>query len=81
MTAQKAYEIIKKEQPEMVVIECLAFSDFYAFGLVEKGKENEISGGGYSTVNKNSGEIGEFSPPQDFEAFFAAKAIDVNTLS
>ena len=80
MTAKEAYEIIKKEQSGMVAIECLEFPDFYAFGLTEKGEEDEAFGGGYYTVNKISGELNTFTPTQDFEAFFAAKTIDTNTL-
>ena len=73
MTAKEAYEIIKKEHSGMMVIECLEFPDFYAFGLIEKGKEDESFGGGYYTVNKIGGELNAFSPTQDLEAFFAAK--------
>lgn len=81
MTAKEAYVIIKKENPGMVTIECLEFLDFYAFGLTEKGKEDEQIGGGYITVNKTSGEIGGFNPTEDFDAFFAAKPIDIDTLN
>ena len=81
MTAKEAYEIIKKENPGMVTIECLEFLDFYAFALTEKGREDEQIGGGYFTVNKTSGEIGAFNPTEDFDAFFAAKSIDIDTLN
>lgn len=75
MTVKEAYEIIKKDNPGMVAVECLEFADFYAFGLAEKGKEDELIGGGYNTVNKTSGKLGGFNPVQDFEAFFAAKRV------
>ena len=55
----------------------MEFEDFYAFALKDKGSENELAGGGYDTVNKDTGEIGTFSPPQDFDAFFSAKHIDI----
>ena len=80
MTVQNAYEIVKRKYPDMVAIECLDFSDFYAFGLAEKGRETEEVGGGYVTINKDSGELGGFTPTQDFEAFFAAKEIPVDIL-
>lgn len=80
MTVQNAYEIVKRKYPDMVAIECLDFPDFYAFGLVEKGREPEEVGGGYVTINKDSGKIGGFTPTQDFEAFFAAKEIPVDIL-
>ena len=81
MTAKEAYKIIKQAYAEMVVIECLEFPDFYAFGLTEKGKENESVVGGYFTVAKDSGKLGGFNPTSDFEAFFAAKSIDVSTFN
>jgi hypothetical protein len=80
MTVQEAYEIVKKENPGMVAIVCLEFTEFYAFGLTEKGRENEPIGGGFITVNKSTGETGGFSPTEDFDAFFAAKDIPIDTL-
>lgn len=80
MTVQEAYEIIKKNNPGMIAIECLSFVDFYAFGLTEKGRENELIGGGYDTVDKTTGELGSFNPVQNFDAFFTAKKIPVKTL-
>lgn len=81
MTIQKAYETIKHNYPDKVVVECLEFADFFAFALTDKGAENESAGGGYNIINKDSGEIGTFSPVQDLEAFFAAKRLDVRTLN
>ena len=81
MTIQKAYETIKHNYPDKVVVECLEFADFFAFALTDKGVENESAGGGYDTINKTSGAIGTFSPVQDLEAFIAAKQIDVSTLN
>lgn len=81
MTVQKAYEIVKQINPRMVAVECLEFPDFYAFALVEKEFEKELSGGGYNTVNKITGEVGVFNPTQDFESFFEAKSINIDTLN
>lgn len=81
MTAKEAHGIIKKEYPGMVTIECLEFQSFYAFGLTEEGKEDEQIGGGYVTVDKTSGKTGTFNPTEDFDAFFEAKPIDVDTLN
>ena len=80
MTVQEAYEIVKDKYQGMVAVDCLEFPDFYAFGLTEKGREDEPVGGGYVTVNKQSGVLGGFSPTQDFDAFFAAKPIDAEAL-
>lgn len=81
MTAKEAMQIIKSKYTDMSVIECLDFPDFFAFGLTVKGAEGEDVGGGYFTVAKNSGKLGEFTPMQDFEAFLTAKQIDINTLN
>lgn len=75
MTANDAYEVIKKANPKMSVVECLEFPEFYAFALVPKGKEGEPIGGGYDTVDKRTGELGAFNPIEDFGAFRAAKKI------
>lgn len=81
MTVKEAMQIIKNKYPDMSVIECLDFPDFYAFGLTEKGAEDEEVGGGYYTVEKDNGKLGVFSPTQDFDAFLSAKSIDINTIS
>lgn len=80
MTIQEAYNKIKNNNPDKVIVECLEFVDFYAFALTDKGSEDEPAGGGYVTINKTSGEIGAFSPVQDFDAFFAAKKIDLTAI-
>ena len=77
VTAKEAYKIIKKKYPDKVVVECLEFNNFYAFALADKGTENEPFGGGYDTVDKNTGKIDVFSPMEDFEAFFTAKKIKI----
>lgn len=81
MTVQEAYKIIKKEYPEKVVVECLEFADFYAFALAEKGTEGQPRGGAYDTVDKVSGELDGFNPITDFDAFFSAKKIPIDTLN
>lgn len=75
MTANDAYEIIKKKYPKFSVVSCLEFPGFYAFALVPKGKEGEPIGGGYHTIDKRSGKQGAFNPIEDFDAFRAAKRI------
>lgn len=77
---REAYEKIKSDNPDKVVVECLEFADFYAFALADKGSEDETAGGGYDTINKTTGENGTFSPVQDFDAFFAAKTVDLTTI-
>lgn len=81
MTVREAYQLVIETHPGKVAVVCLDFPDFYAFGLKEQRKEKEPIGGGYTTVNKLSGELGGFVPTEDFEAFFAAKRIDIKTLN
>lgn len=77
MTAKEALEIIKGKYPDMSVIECLEFPDFYGFALTEKGEEDEPTGGGYITVSKEDGTISAFTPTMDLELFLSAKFIDL----
>ena len=58
MTAKEAYAILKTKYPDLVAIECLEFSELFAFAMVEKGWVGEAVGGGYHTVKKSTGEIG-----------------------
>ena len=81
MTAQEAYKIVKQENPGMVAIDCIEFDDFFAFGLTDKGFEDELCGGGFITVNKISGKTGGYTPTENLEAFVAAKRIDIDTLN
>ena len=67
MTVQEAYEIIKKENPRMKVIQCLDFAEFYAFALADKNWSGELVAGAYTTVNKNTREVGILFPYEDFE--------------
>lgn len=80
MKAKEAAEIIKRKNEDFVIIDCLEFDDFFAFALTEKGRENELFGGGYDTVSKKDGSTSTFNPVQDFDKFFAAKHIDINSL-
>lgn len=77
MTAKEAKIIIEKEYASQVVVECLDFTDFFAFALTDKGKENEDFGGGYITVNKRTKELGSFSPTEDLDLFMKAKSVDI----
>ena len=81
MTAKKAAEILKSKYNNKSIVECLEFADFFAFALTDKGKEKELRGGGYNTVNKKTGIISTFNPIQNMSAYMAAKLIDINTLN
>lgn len=80
MTAKEAHDIIKKQYPNMTSIECLEFADFFAFALVETGRENESIATAYNTVDKNTSALSVFNPIEDFDSYFAAKSIDLEEL-
>lgn len=80
MIAKDASRIVSAHYPNKTVIECLEFPDFYAFAMVDKGREGELYLGGYYTVDKNNGAIGGFSPADDWDALDAAKKIELAEL-
>ena len=81
MTAKEASEKLLAKHPDKVILECLEFPKFYAFALIEKSQVGQMVGGGYRTVDKNSGAIGGFSPTSDLDAFFAAKKINLKEIN
>ena len=80
MKATEALTIINKAFPKRKVIECLEFSEFFAFGMVENGNSEDLVGGAFDTVDKETGEISFFNPTSDLKAFINAKRIDVTEL-
>ena len=80
MTVKDASRIVMAHRPNKTIIECLEFPNFYAFAMVDKGRENEWFLGGYYTVDKVDGTIDGFSPVDDVDALFAAKPIDLAEL-
>lgn len=78
ITAKEAFQIIKDKYIDQSVIECFELSDCYAFGLVDKGRENELCGGGYCTVNKYNGCLGGMTSVK--LAFSKATSIEINKL-
>ena len=82
MTSLKeAYDIVKVKHQNEKVVECLEFEDFFAFFFIAKDTDdNEEYAGAYCTIQKKDGKMSTFNPTSDFEAYFAAKRIDVNGL-
>lgn len=76
MSVKDAMQIIEKEYPDMSIVECLEFPEFYGFALTEKGRENEPFGGGYVTVSKTNGDVSIFIPTDDLQLFMSAKPIE-----
>ena len=78
MTFEKA---IKKAQviypKDYVCQSALDMGEFWAFFFSPPINKDEWYGGGYTTVNKNTGEIGSFIPPDNFELFSKAKRIEI----
>ena len=80
MTVKDASRIVTAHRPNKTIIECLEFPTFYAFAMVDKGRENELFLGGYYTVDKADGTIDGFSPADDWGALSTAKPIDLAEL-
>ena len=78
MTVKEAAQVILREYPDKSIVGCLDFPAFFAFALVDKGREGELFGGGYDTVNKADGTLGSFSPTDDLELFRKAKKIKLS---
>ena len=81
MTVNEAARIIMTEYPDKAIVECLDFPAFFAFALVDKGREGELFGGGYDTVNKLDGTVGSFSPTDDLELFHRARKVKLRKVS
>ena len=80
MTVKDASNIIMAHRPDKVIIDCWEFQDFYAFALTENGRENEWYLGGYWTVGKADGAIGDLSPVDDWDALSVTRQIDIAEL-
>lgn len=77
MLFKDALKTIKDAFPQIEIIECLEFPEFYAFALIDKGKEKEDVGGGYNTVSKRDGSLSTFAPTMDIHLFMSAKSVDL----
>jgi len=66
---------------DTLLISCRDFGDFWGFGFMpptyDPDVATDINGGGYDTVNKETGETGFFIPPMDLELFLKAKFIPI----
>ena len=80
MTAKDASRIVMALRPNKTIIECLEFPDFYAFAMVDKGREGEWYLGGYWTVGKADGAIGDLRPVDDWDALSVIRQIDLAEL-
>lgn len=80
MNIHEAAKLVRGKYKDKVINECLELSNFYAFSLVEKGRENELCGGGYHTVDKTTGELSVVNPIRNLKVFMEAKKIDIANL-
>ena len=80
MLIEEALKIIKNNFPEMEIIECLEFPEFYAFAIIGKGAEHRDFGGGYNTVSKRDGSLSTFTPTADIQLFMSAKSVDFTNI-
>ena len=78
MDAREAYKTIKEKHENEKLLECLEFDGFFAFLFAET--ESDMVGGGYDTVDKNTGEISTFNPTTDLDSFFKAEQVPIETV-
>jgi hypothetical protein len=85
MTLHEAYLKAKVKAEKMGLphlVGCTDFGDFWGFrfsSLIydENDEHTWVGGGGYETVNKQTGEIGNFVPLMDFDLFEKGKPIPI----
>ena len=78
MKANDAYKIIKEKHENEKLLECLEFDSFFAFLFAEN--ESDIVGGGYDTVDKNTGDVSTFNPTSDLDSFFKAEQVPIENV-
>ena len=76
MMVQDAYKKVKQLPGKNVLIECLDFGNVWGFAFAETSADEDF-GGAYDLVDKNTGELSMFNPPDDFERYNSAKIIPI----
>jgi hypothetical protein len=66
---KKAYKQIKELPNRNHLVECCDFGGFWGFIFTEKDPGGEAFASRYDCVNKVTGEVFNFNPPDDFELF------------
>lgn len=78
MTFEQALQKAQNKQPKDYLCHgALDMGEFWAFSFHPKLDKDDWWGGGYDTVNKKTGELGTFNPPDDLELFAKAKRIKI----
>ena len=75
MTFEQALQKAHKKYKEYECLSALDMGEFWAFHFDDKIELHY--GRGYITVNKTTGDLGDFNPVQNLELFNKAKRIDI----
>jgi hypothetical protein len=76
---KSAHDKIKRLPNRNYLVECCDFGKFWGFIFTEEDPKDESFGSGYDCVNKTTGEVFTFNPPDDFEVFTNGIMIPVDT--
>jgi hypothetical protein len=77
--AKSAYDKIKRMSKRNHLVECCDFGKFWGFIFTEEDPKNEPFASGYDCVDKTTGEVFTFNPPDDFAVFDSGVMISVET--
>ena len=77
MTFEQALQKAHVRYPNDVCLSALDMGDVWAFHFDDIDESKRGYGRGYVTINKTNGDVGQFSPVLDLEAFSKAKRINI----
>ena len=78
MTVKEAYEKVKADNKDMVLISCFELDYCFAFMFCPPDWVGEHFAKAFDAVLKDTGEIGSICTHDDFEGFDRAKKIDIS---
>lgn len=84
LNAKEALSLIRKRFPKLKVVGCGEYDKFFVFALVRKGAKPRENGQYFGTgtkVNRFTGEITPFFPPEDgWENFRNGKTLNLDEI-
>ena len=80
MNVIEAYKIAKQLPDRNYLIECTDFGEFFGFVFLSEPPSEDGFSGVYDAVNKATGEVFLFNPPDDFEIFDKGIQISIESI-
>jgi len=84
MTLQEAYIVAKmsdKGYEDAYLLDCMDFKDSWGFIFSPYPPDTAVGGFGYTTVNKETGEIGDYAPfTHGFDLWKKSKSVPLKSL-